>query len=401
MYPVSAHKLEEILHKPTFVKEYARFWSNVAQSSLTSVGRMYSVFCLALQSYDRQDDEPPDLRGVTIELSETYRKRAAQCLIKADIVRPDRDTLELMVLSGMSEYARNNDSTAAEWFCLGIAIRKAFHMGYHRDPDVFPSLTPFEREMRRRLWAHIWQIDTLFSFSLGLPSAVTKTNSNVKAPLNLFEEELYEGMSELPAPHPGNVATPISYTIAKLNVIRGLADVVDHMGSMEEHTCPEVHKLNDQLSDALGKIPDFLHIKSWDESIGEPKSLRLQRLQLRLFYDKASCMLNRRFLNLTIKQYRGRYQTHPRDLCLQSALSLLSIQNSFHREGSKWYKFALSRHDFLLAAVILFLVLGKKLNDQPQSMAATGTIALDEENIAIIRALQKSREIWGEQCESQ
>ena len=366
------------------------------EASLSSLGKIFSVYCLALQSYDRQDDEPLDLRGMTIDLSETYRKRSAQCLLKSNISTPSRHHLEAFLLYGVSEYARVGDeAVVAQWFILGMMVRKAFHMGYHRDPDEFPNLSPFEKEMRRRLWAHVWQIDTLYSFALGLPSSVSKSRSNVASPRNLFEEELHEDMAELPPSRPAEVMTPISFTIAKLNILRGLSAVVDHLNSLEEHTYGQIVEMNQQLAEALDSVPQFLRIKPWEESATDPKPLRLQRLQIRMFYDKATCMLNRRFLN-TPEEHQSNLP-RPRDLCIQSALSLLRIQVGFHRERNKWFRFHLSRHDFLLAAVILFLILGNK---RQHRIARTGreadANAYDDEDLALIRALYQSREIWAE-----
>ena len=154
--------------------------------------------------------------------------------------------------------------------------------GYHRDPDNFPGLSPYEKEMRRRIWAHVWQIDTLYSFSLGLPSAVSNSKFDVAEPRNLYEEELYESMIELPQGHSSEVMTPISYTIAKLAILKGLSAVVEHLNSVVEHTYSEVVQMNEQLAIALEKVPSFLRIKSWAESASDPKPLRLQRLQIRM-----------------------------------------------------------------------------------------------------------------------
>jgi hypothetical protein len=381
----------QLLHKPSFMKMYKSFWFGLEHIDVSTLSKLFSVFCLAMQSYDRQDDEPLYLRGMTIKLAESYRKRAAQCLLKSGISTATREHLEAFLMYGIIEYARaGNEAVVGQWFVLGMMVRKAFHMGYHRDPDAFPELSPYEKEMRRRLWAHVWQIDTLYSFSLGLPSSVSKSKSNVAPPRNLFDEELYEDMVELPPSQHAEVMTPISFTRAKINLMQGLVAVMEHMNSIEEHTYTQVMDMNKQLAAAHDMVPSFLRIKSWAESASDPKSLRLQRLQLRMFYDKSVCTLNRTLLNVPAAMCSECIQ--PRKMCIESALSLLRIQVGYHRERNKWFRFHLSRHDFLLAAVILFIVLGNKRRSRHD---ATNN-AYDAEDFELIRALHQSREIWAD-----
>ena len=356
---------------------------------------MYSIFCLALQSYYRQGDEPSDLQGRSYELADVYRKRSAQCCLKSDITAPTRVAVEALLMCAICEYARLGEGFIGQWLVLGILVRKALHMGLHRDPDEFTSLSPFEKEMRRRLWAHIWQIDMLFSFQLGLPNAVHMFKTNVASPINVFEEELTEDMTELPPARPSKENTPIGFTITKLKLMRALGAVVEHLNMLKGFSYVELMELNQSLKEAHAAIPEHLRMQPMEKSMAAPQSLRLQRLQLQLFYDKAACMLNRRFI--AISTMKAPHCMKSRGVCVESALSILDIQERFEAEQCKWWLFYLTKHDFLLAATILYLVLftKRKERDQiPNPLAQADPVALDAEGERITQALERARAAW-------
>jgi Fungal specific transcription factor domain len=387
----------EILHKPTFLKHFENFWQTKETGFCPYlIGTCYAVFCLALQSYFRQDEEPSDLRGRTRELADLYRKRAAQCCLKSDITAPTRRAIEALLTCTICEYSRLSEAFIGQWLLLGILIRKSLHMGLHRDPDEFTSLSPFEKEMRRRIWAHIWQVDMMFSFQLGLPNAVNLFKSHVGPPINVFEEELTEDMKELPPARPPNEQTPIGFIIAKLNLSRAIADVVDYLNVRKGYSFEEVGELNQKLQDARAQIPEYLRVQPLENSITVPRSIRLQRLQLQSYYDKATCMLNRRFISMS--EHIGPICMKPRAFCVESALNLLSIQEKFEIEQCMWWLFYFTKRDFLLAATILYLVLFTKQKERRQGfnpLSEADPKALDEEDVHISEVLDRSRAIWG------
>ena len=83
--------------------------------------------------------------------------------------------------------------------------------GYHRDPSHNPNITPFDGELRRRLWAAVNQMEVLFSVMVGVPKSFIYAHCDTKPPSNLYEDELYEEMKELPPSRPLEEATDISF----------------------------------------------------------------------------------------------------------------------------------------------------------------------------------------------
>lgn len=89
-------------------------------------------------------------------------------------------------------------------FCLnGIGVRIAQRLGLHRDAAPF-GVSPFEVEMRRRLW---WQL-VIFDRRLGevtgsTITALKSTPSDCRLPLNINDADLFVGATEPPTPSNG------------------------------------------------------------------------------------------------------------------------------------------------------------------------------------------------------
>jgi hypothetical protein len=94
------------------------------------------------------------------------------------------------------------------WILLGVALRTAQSIGLHRDPSSF-SVSPFEAEMRRRLWWHIVSLDSRAGEDHGLTATFNDLNTDTKLPLAVDDNALHPAMTELPSA-PRNVWTEMT-----------------------------------------------------------------------------------------------------------------------------------------------------------------------------------------------
>ncbi len=108
------------------------------------LGLLYSVLCLAMQSYHKVGDEPPEWKARSLELAALYRMRTVQCLVTADYTEPVEYTVETMILYVFGEFSSRWDADLGLWLINALITRIAFRMGYHRDAKWFVSLSPFQ-----------------------------------------------------------------------------------------------------------------------------------------------------------------------------------------------------------------------------------------------------------------
>jgi hypothetical protein len=131
------------------------------------------------------------------QLVARYRLGTEQALEQADFLNnPD-----IMVLQALTIYLgvlQHTGETRSAWFLAGVLVRVAVSMKLHRDGSHFANITPFEIEMRRRLW---WQICFIDSRSEDVQVSEYKLSEGMfdtEIPANTDDANLDPGMSKPP-----------------------------------------------------------------------------------------------------------------------------------------------------------------------------------------------------------
>lgn len=384
-----------IIHGPTFQTQYNQHWMDPAESSVAFYALLYAIMTLSLQSYHRAADEPPEYRGKTLELSVSFRRITAQCLVLADTSLPMPQMLEALLLHLQAEHSRSKDAETGVLMISCLCVRMAMRMGYHRDPRPHPAISPFQGEMRRRVWTYVRMVDLMVSFQFGLPSMIRTDCIDIEVPRNLFDDELQEDMKELPPSRPDTEITPMSYMIAKARLTHVFGKIVDRIQSIHmQPSYDEVMKLDAELREARDATPDHLKPRSVQESPHDPANLIMERYGLELIYLKSQCVLHRRFIARGRDSQRYAYS---RRTCIDASMEMLAHQSTLHHEAQpggrlrsvKWFMSSLTTHDFLLAAMVVCLDLyhcseAERLGNKP-SVAAS---PMDSEGRAADRKLQ-------------
>jgi hypothetical protein len=358
-----------ILHGPTFQRQYNAHWQDSSKTSIVWVAMLFAMMRLAMLSYGREGDEPPEFRGKCQDLAANYRTQMAHCLITADYTKPHNYIIETLIFHLHAEYTSNRDAEASVWVLVGMIARLAMRMGYHRDPKFFPNLSPFQGEMRRRIWTFVRSADLLFSFQVALPSMIRIGDSDTDLPNNLFDDEFDEDTKVLPASRPANEATPISYMIAKGKLSFGFGRVLEEINGVSRKGYDEILKIDKGLRDIYDSIPDYLKLKPMREMSLAPISLIMARFSLATVYHKSQCVLHRRYVRLARPNNRYMYS---RRTCIDSAMQLLSFQLTQHQASQERGRLrsvrshvnSLTTHDFLLAATIVCMDLYQQ-RDRP------------------------------------
>lgn len=390
-----------IIHEPTFRKEYERHWINPSKSSIVWIGMVFGMMRLAMLSF-QEGDEPVEFAGKCWDIAESYQKSLAHCLCLADYTKPHRYVIEALVLHLQGEFSQNAETQISIWILVGMIVRLAMRMGYHRDAKMFPNISAFQGEMRRRVWAFVRSADILLSFQVGLPSMVRSSDSDTEFPRKLYEEDFGEDSPELPPERPLNESTPTSYLIAKIRLTYVFQKVLEHSQKVKGSSYEEVMEIDRELRQARDLIPDLLRVKPRSEWGEDPAYLLMSRFDIIIVYHKAQCVLHRPFLHRARENPRYIYS---RRACIDSSLELLKIQFVTHdgsRPGGplhnrKWYTNRLNSHDFLLASTILAVDLNYEYqsNNSGTDMSNLNGWGINRQE-EMLTAIRRSRDLWDE-----
>ena len=134
-------------------------------------------------------------------LVKQYRFGVEQALAKAGFL----NTNEIVTVQALILFlvcVRRHDDTRFVWSLTGLAIRIAQSLGLHRDGTKF-GLSPFDTEMRRRLWWHVCILDVRASEDHGSEPSILDQSFDTEMPLSINDSDLDPDATEPPTPRPG------------------------------------------------------------------------------------------------------------------------------------------------------------------------------------------------------
>lgn len=361
------HAIAPILHPPTFQKEYASFWENQEDVQPLWLALLFSILAVAV-GLEKIAITAGSARGghFTGLPAERLGEYARQCLILGSYSTVNKYSMEALIVLLQSSYFHTSNHTSDPkpnlWFLIGIVIRLAVRRGYHRDPQRLPNsqLTPFDAEMRRRLWVTVFQIDSLMSFHMGLPSMIPWDYCDTELPRNLEYTDLSPGMTTLPPSRPLTDSTPILYTIVKAGIMSIFKSVVDHTRSLAPRPYGDTMKLDADLQRAYEGLPENFRYKPLDECLIDTVKDIMNRTTIELLYLKSIIVLHRKYL--TIHRHDKLYAAS-RHSCIEAAITVLKRQVELHGASqpggpffdSQWMISTLTASDFILAAMVISL----------------------------------------------
>ncbi|KJZ79101.1 hypothetical protein HIM_01252 [Hirsutella minnesotensis 3608] len=398
-----------IIHGPTFLQQLRSHWENPSKTPIMWLGLLYSILCLAMLSYHKVGDEPPEWKGRTLELASEFRLRTVQCLTKADYTKPVEYTVETMILYVFGEYSSRWDADLGLWLIVSLITRIAFRMGYHRDAKWFPSLSPFQAEMRRRTWALVRMSDVIFSHQVSLPSMIYEHDCDTQLPNNLFDDDFHPTIQELPPSRPNTEATPISYMIAKAKLCNELGNILQGTNRVGKNVSyDEIIRFDAKLRQVMQELPPHLKLGLFEAS-RDPVTLIIARFNIDILYQKIMCLLHRKYLPRA--RQNPRY-AHSRRSAIEASLQAMSHLQMLHREskgGGKlravcWYVKSIATKEFILPAMLIVLDLHFD-NIAKQSAAAPqdhdgAFMWSPEERSRMIGTLEDAAAIWSSLADS-
>ncbi|EMC99905.1 hypothetical protein BAUCODRAFT_63686, partial [Baudoinia panamericana UAMH 10762] len=205
--------LVKVLHIPTIeptVLSAASHLSNLSRGFETLLFAIYYAATTALTPQDcllKFNEEK-------LILLTRYRFGLEQSLARASFLT----TEEIVVLQAFVIFlicVRRNHDARIIWTLVGLVVRIAQTMGLHRDSSQF-GLSPFETEMRRRLWWQVGILDTRASEDHGCDPTIIEQSFDTKMPLNINDADISPEMTEFPPERQG--CTDMSFCLIRFEV---------------------------------------------------------------------------------------------------------------------------------------------------------------------------------------
>ncbi|KXG53681.1 Transcription factor [Penicillium griseofulvum] len=385
-----------IVHSGKFQDEYGEFWKSPQKAPVLWIALLFGI--LSVSAHLRLKVNADGTLNGSMPSPDILRQKAAQCLALGGYKTANAHALEGLLLYTQSGFMSDMKTTSRQWFDMGIILRLAFRMGYHRDPSTLPgAISPFDSEMRRRVWLHIFQVDALLSFQIGLPSMIPAECCDTHFPKNLYDADLHVGMSVLPPSRPSSEYTPILYGISKAGVMSIFKKIVAHTISLAPPSHSKTITLDAEMRGAYTLVPDFLKWRDISQSLMDSSEVILNRCTIELLYLKGLVVLHRRYIRY---EHQDAKSESSRRFCVEAALEILARQADMHSafqpggrlQEDQWMISSHTIYDFLLAAMVICLDLSVRLESHTTAFvderADHGFVSRE------IVALKTSQRIW-------
>ncbi|KAI0414679.1 hypothetical protein F5X98DRAFT_240783 [Xylaria grammica] len=179
--------LFRILHVPSFMGEYDAYWTQVEPAPNEFLMKLTMVLTIgAIFLADR---------SVANNIKKTARNwvYAVQWWLTGPTER-DAMSIDGVQVFCLLLLARQSSALGGTASIITEALSKlSFTIGLHIDPRFHTSVTPFESELRRRLWLTVLELATINSLNSTLPLLLYAGDYQVPLPSNIADSKLCKG----------------------------------------------------------------------------------------------------------------------------------------------------------------------------------------------------------------
>ncbi|KAI9150083.1 Bikaverin cluster transcription factor bik5 [Paramyrothecium foliicola] len=202
IFAENVNALAQIVHMPT-IRKLVRTLRASSPAGLkpTEEALMFSIYYSAVTAME-EDDILTNFGTNKGELSLKYRLGFEHALAKADFLHVS-DLVLVQALCNFLLVGRRDDSPSFIWMMTGLTIRMAQALGMHRDPSRFDNITPYETEIRRRVWWVLCVLDTRSSEDQRADLTIASGSFDTKMPLNLNDSDIDPESDQLPVEREG------------------------------------------------------------------------------------------------------------------------------------------------------------------------------------------------------
>lgn len=321
----NVNPLLRILHAPTVQHQILEATADLGGVPRNLEALMFCIYHFAVVSLD--GDECQNLFGVEkSSLLKRYQTAARQALLNVSFLK----TSDLTVLQALTLYLVGWPSSLSvksspliqspavlvvdplSLYCLtGIAVRIGQRLGLDRDA-AGRDISPFDLEMRRRLWWQIALLDSRVGELTGALNSVLTQPWTTKFPLNVNDSDLYPDMKEPPLESKG--VTEVTFFLLRCEI-----------GAFLRRS-GEAGKGSGQAG-AIDELDKYIELKYLNHCDSQIPLHLMSKLMAKSAISKMRLTMQYRFPRITARQ-ENTPPSAEKDIIFSNAIKMLEYHNS-------------------------------------------------------------------------
>ncbi|KAI1417960.1 fungal-specific transcription factor domain-containing protein [Hypoxylon sp. FL1857] len=245
VYLHGSETIYRVLHIPTFMRQYNQYWEGQTQPD-AFLPQLLSILCVGYRYVGAGKGQYPDREGIHIPTASSLVRTWLDSLRGKQLV--EFSTLQAEILQLMAQRMINPQNQES-WTHLGLIVRMAMTMGFHRDPSEFAQkISPFWAEQRRKLWYTILELDVHMSMQCNLPCCIREGDFTCQPPRNLNDEDIHPGTEQLPPSKPIDQDTDSRvqvFAASTLSMRFRIVDIINRTDTLQDYS--QVLELGNEL----------------------------------------------------------------------------------------------------------------------------------------------------------
>jgi hypothetical protein len=264
IYLNNFEQLHRIVHVPTFSREYINFWTPGRTRYPTMAAMILSMLAVSITA-------PSQIAGSS-PIPAAYRHMSEQWIAAVDDWLRLQSTKHRKLVhyqaSCLIYIARRMNMVNKKrfWKDTGSLIQDAITDGLHRNPPLSDTL--FIRELKKRIWFTVRELELQNSFECGLLTLLHNIESDVETPVNLRDEDFDDATVQSPIERQPNYYTENSYQFhsfrswsLRLEISRRLFG----SGAFKIPEYDEVLRYTHEITKAINDLPPWGTCNSGDK----------------------------------------------------------------------------------------------------------------------------------------
>jgi hypothetical protein len=327
-----------ILHEPSFWTEYRVFWDQADRPA------NFAVILVLIVAITK--GLFPDQEAVFVGDGTVGREAAGESITVCDIwlqgMSRKHLALEFFQIQCLSLIAKriNCIKMKQDWVNSGEVLRYAIAAGFHRSSELLaPGKTSeYEKEMRRRLWSTIAELELQSSIDSGQQSGLSGLYFDTRPPTNISDVTFSRDKQQSSVGQPLEHHTSSSYLVWSMRSLPLRIHLTQLLNNPSTDLLySDIMHYDSQLCSLLAELP------KWTEDRTATASALLD-LQIRQFL----LLLHRPYAKLASTNPRYKFSL---TACISAANTILSIHDNLINKGS--FELNHSRNDALRTVITL------------------------------------------------
>jgi hypothetical protein len=306
--------LHRVLHIPTFWAEFERYWPNLALAPLCARAKILLV--LAIGSAFKSP-----IGGVELVRSALpHWVYTLQCWIGSPSERIpwNVDGLQVRCLLVIACHANSMGSRVSRWMSAGSLMRFACSLGLHRDPSHYRELSEHDRELRRRLWTTVRELDLQMAVESNMPYETAEQSFDCVQPADVSDEDMADSTLSSSSNDAPSGFTQTSLQVFLLRYLPLRINVARHINAArDEISYDDALKLGQELLSMRRDVLNFFDVQLRD---AESPFSAFHARYLDAMVSKYLLLLHRPFAVRAMRDPRFYFS---RKICTETGITLL------------------------------------------------------------------------------